>query len=73
MFDITKKTHKTESNERITCWFVLIKIKGSIKWLNEKKQKKVKRKQKKEEEDKLYFFWKIAPSLQSLRRAFFLY
>jgi len=29
VFDIGKKTHKTESNKRITCWFALIKTKGS--------------------------------------------
>ena len=56
MFDISKKTHKTKNNQRITCWFVLIKTKGSSKWLNvEKKEKKRKLKREEEEEDKLVF------------------
>ena len=48
MFDISKKTHKTESNKRITYWFVLIKTKGSIKMAKRrKKAKKGKKKAKK--------------------------
>ena len=59
MFDIAKKTHKTENNKRITWWFVLVKIKGVKKWLNV--EKKQKRKKLKKEEDKLNFFWKMRP------------
>ena len=62
MFDIGENKHKTLNKERITLWFVLIKIKGSWKWLNvEKKQKKVRKKVRKKEEDKLNLFWGIAP------------
>ena len=56
MFDISWKKHKTENNKRITKWFVLIKIKRELKWLNEEEKEKRKKKLKKEEEDKLDFF-----------------
>ena len=51
-----KKNIKLKLTNESLEWFVLIKTKGSIKWLNVEKQKKVKRKQKKEEEDKVDFF-----------------
>ena len=55
MFDIGENKHKAWNNERITCWFVLIKKKGSWQWLNEEKKQK-RKKLKKEEEDKLGLF-----------------
>ena len=56
MFDIAENIHKAKNNKRIV-WFVLIKIKRELKWLNvEEKAKKRRKKVKKEEEDKLYPF-----------------
>ena len=55
MFDISKKKHKTKNNKTNHSRFVLIKTKGSKKWLNVEKKGK-KRRLKKEEEDKLNFF-----------------
>ena len=68
MFDISKKTHKTKNNKRITYWFVLINTQGREIWLNVEKKRK-KRKLRKEEDDKLklklklklIFFWKMRP------------
>ena len=63
IFDISKKTHKTEGNKRITCWFVLIKKKGAKKWLNVEKKLKRKKKLKKEEDRKIArLFNKLRPS-----------
>ena len=56
MFDIAKNIHKAKNTKRIIR-FVLIKTKGSWKWLNvEKRKKKVRKKEKREEEDKLSLF-----------------
>ena len=57
MFDIGENKHKAWNNERITFWFVLIKTKRELKWLNVEKRKKVRKKKvRKEEEDKLDLF-----------------
>ena len=57
MFDIAKNIHKAKNTKRIIR-FVLIKTKGSWKWLNVERKEKVRKKLKKEEEeeDKLDLF-----------------
>ena len=47
MFDIGKKKHKNKITNESLLWFVLIKIKGSIKMAKRRKAKKGKKKAKK--------------------------